>query len=370
MYLYLVTLLVSLFAFSAVAAEPPIRLGMSAPLSTKAGALGKDYRDGANLVFQQANISGGIQGRPIELVCLDDGYEPVQTVNNTRQLLSDPKLFALFGYVGTPTVNAVLPLLRKSRVPFIAPFTGAQLIRQSQDDFVFNFRASYAEEIQRQVAQLVDQQGIRRIGLLVQADEFGASVERLILDALKQRQLSPLIITRYQRNTDDIGTAVHQLRSASLELVMTVGHYQAIANAIEIAQKHDFHPAYSVVSFTGVTELRKKLKPPYVVYASTVMPFPEANSSSRLVQSYLAAARKTGSHTPSDVGLEGFTSATLVMSALKACGRDISRQCLLKQLPLQRIDDFALSYQVSSHQASDQVFMFKITEQSVTEIFE
>lgn len=370
MYLYLLILSISLFAGQAVATEHPLRLGMSAPLSTKAGALGKDYRDGANLVFQQVNMTGGIQGRPIELVCLDDGYEPVQTVNNTRQLLGDPKLFALFGYVGTPTVNAVLPLLRKSRITFVAPFTGAQLIRQPQDEFVFNFRASYAEEVQRQVAQLVDQQGIRRIGLLVQADEFGASVERLILDALKQRLLSPLIITRYQRNTDDLGTAVHQLRSASPELVMTVGHYQAIANAIGIAQKHNFHPAYTVVSFTGVSELRKQLKPPYVIYASTVMPFPDATSPSKLVQSYLAAARKTASHTPSDVGLEGFTSATLLISALRACQQDVSRQCLLKQLPLQRLDDFPLSYQSNSHQASDQVFMFKMTEQSVIEIFQ
>jgi ABC-type branched-subunit amino acid transport system substrate-binding protein len=370
MYLYLVTLLVSLFALSVVAAEPPIRLGMSAPLSTKAGALGKDYRDGANLVFQQVNIDGGIQGRAIELVCLDDGYEPVQTVNNTRQLLNDPKLFALFGYIGTPTVNSVLPLLRKSRVPFIAPFTGAQLIRQPQDDFVFNFRASYAEEIQRQVAQLIDQQGMRRIGLLVQADEFGASVEQLIIEALKQRQLAPLIVTRYKRNSDDIGTALQQLRSASPELVMTVGHYQAIANAIAIAQQHDFHPAYSVVSFTGVSELRKQIKPPYVIYASTVMPLPDATNPSRLVQSYLVASKKTATHKPSDVGLEGFASAKIVVGALKSCGKNLTRQCLLSKLPQQQLDDFLLSYQSNSHQASDQVFMFKITENSLTEIFE
>lgn len=370
MYLYLVTLTLSLFVASTFAAEPPIRFGMSAPLSSNASALGKDFRDGANLVFQQTNIEGGIQGRPIELVCLDDGYEPVQTVNNTRQFIDDRKLFALFGYIGTPTVNAVLPLLRKSRVPFIAPFTGAQLIRQTNDDFVFNLRASYAEEIQRQVVHLIDVQGARRIGLLVQADEFGASVEQVILDALKQRNLAPLIIARYKRNSTDLSTSMRQLRSASPELVMTVGHYQAIANAIQMAQKLDFYPAYSVVSFTGVSELRKQLRPPYVVYASTVMPYPESTNPSHLVQAYLAAAKKVGTHVPSDVGLEGFASATVVVAALRACGKATSRQCLLSQLPLQQLGDFPLSYQKDSHQASDQVFLFKITEKTITEIFD
>lgn len=346
----------------------PIRFGMSAPLSTKAGALGKDYRDGANLVFQQVNLRNGIGGRPIELVCLDDGYEPIRTVDNTRQLLADPKMFALFGYIGTPTVNAALPLLRKSSIPFIAPFTGAELIRQPQDTFVFNFRASYLEEVARQIEYLIDQQQFRNIGLLVQADEFGASVEQLIMVELRRRHITPTIVARYQRNSNDINIAVQHLASAKPEIVLTVGHYQAIVSAISSAQKLNFNPSYSVVSFTGISQLRALLKAPYTVYASMVMPFPDHSSTHPLVQEYIAASRKAGTHQPSDVGLEGFASAKLVVAALQSCEKLISRECFIQALPTQQLTGFELHYHPTKHQASNQVFLLKITENSIEQI--
>lgn len=346
----------------------PIRFGMSAPLSTKAGALGKDYRDGANLVFQQANLNNGIAGRPIELVCLDDGYEPLRTVDNTRQLLADPKMFALFGYIGTPTVNAALPLLRKNAIPFIAPFTGAELIRQPQDTFVFNFRASYREEIDRQFAVLIDHPQFQKIGLLVQADEFGASVEQLIMEQLRRRNLTPTVVARYQRNSNDINIAIQHLANAKPDIVLTVGHYQAIAAAITTGQKLNFNPSYSVVSFTGVSQLRALLKAPFTVYASMVMPLPEYSSTHPLVQEYIAASRKTGTHQPSDVGLEGFASAKLVVAALHACEQAMSRECFIKALPNQQLTGFDLRYQPTKHQASNQVFLMKITANSMEQL--
>lgn len=363
--------LLILFCFftcmSAYTAQP-IRFGMSAPLSTKAGALGKDYRDGANLVFQQANLNNGIAGRPIELVCLDDGYEPLRTVDNTKQLLADPKIFALFGYIGTPTVNAVLPLLRKNGIPFIAPFTGADLIRQPQDSFVFNVRASYREEIDRQMTVLIDHQQFQKIGLLVQADEFGASVEHLIMEQLRRRHLTPIIVARYQRNSNDINIAIQHLASAKPDIVLTVGHYQAIAAAITTGQKLNFNPSYSVVSFTGLSQLRALLKAPFTVYASMVMPFPDHSTTHPLAQEYIAASRKAGTHQPSDVGLEGFASAKLVVAALQSCEKSLSRECFIQALPSQVLTGFELSYQPTKHQASKQVFLLKLSENSIEQL--
>ncbi len=369
MHFFVRLLLLICFDVSASAANPTsIRLGMSAPTSGNAAALGKDYRDGANLVIQQVNLQGGIGGRPIELVCLDDGYEPLRTVDNTKQLLADPKLFALFGYVGTPTVNAVLPLLRKVRVPFVAPFTGANLIRQPQDDFVYNFRASYADEIQRQMDYLIDQQHFTRIALFVQADEFGASVEQLIVEQLRSRTIQPLVIARYQRNSNDVNTAVAQLKKANPELVVSIGHYQAIATAIAAAQKLDFHPAYSLVSFTGISELQHQLKAPYTLYASMVMPLPSDTSTNPLVRDYMAAARKSGAHTPSDVGLEGFGSAQVVVAALKACAAALTQQCFLAQLQGQNLAGFDLKFNRKQHQASSHVYLLKITESTAVDV--
>lgn len=352
-----------LFVSALCQAEPSkssIRLGMSAPVSGQAAELGKSYRDGAQLVFQRLNIEGGIDGRPIELVCVDDGYEPLRTVENTRQFLQDPKMFALFGYVGTPTVNAALPLLRKNKLPFIAPFTGAQLIRQADDTFVYNFRASYAEEVQHQLKQLVDRQGYRRIALLIQADEFGASVEQHILEGMQQRQLQPVAISRYQRNTHDLSHAIQQLKTPQPDLVIMVGHYQALAQAIEWGQHNDFNPVYSVVSFTGVMPFVNKLKAPFHLYASTVLPMPHPQAPHPLVQAYLHAAVQAG-YKPSDVSFEGYVSASLFVSALKACQPTLTRECVLQQLPLQTLPGFALAYDVNTHQASHQVFFYHIT---------
>ena len=159
----------------------PIKIGMSAPFTGRAERLGLDYRAGAQLAFNQLNQQGGVNGRPLELISLDDGYEPLRTVDNTRQLVFKEKVLALFGYIGTPTSNAVLPLLRHEQIPFIAPFSGADLLRQPDDQFIYNFRASYAQEASAQIQYLVDVRQFKKIALLIQADEFGASVERNFL---------------------------------------------------------------------------------------------------------------------------------------------------------------------------------------------
>ena len=118
-------------------------LGQSAAFSGPSAMLGKEYREGALAYFAEVNRQGGIHGRRLKLLSLDDRYEPPLTLRNTRQLIERDKVFALFGYVGTPTVKAVLPLVESQKIPMIAPLTGAQLLRQPHRPRVFNLRASY-----------------------------------------------------------------------------------------------------------------------------------------------------------------------------------------------------------------------------------
>lgn len=340
-------------------AQEPIKLGMSAPFTGPAAELGQQFSQGANLVFAAQNAQGGIAGRPIELLTADDGYEPVRTVENTRNFIMEQHVFALFGYVGTPTSSAILPLLRKHRLPYLAPFSGADILRQPEDNFIFNFRASYREEAITQVRYLVDTRKFRRIAMLIQADEFGASVEQWFKAELSRRQLSSLLTVRFQRNSDDLQTAVLQLKQANPDVVLTVGTYAPLARAITLGQQYQFNPLYSVVSFTGIQQLRRLLQPPYQVVATMVLPDP-AQPHSALTQAYqeaLAAGKIAGS----DVGLEGFAAAKLVVAALKNCSSKISQACLMQQLPQQHLFDFQLSYLAESHQASQRVFLYQLS---------
>lgn len=375
-YLTLFSCILVCFSLQAEQADP-IKIGMSAPFSGRAERLGLDYRAGAQLAFNQLNQQGGVAGRPLELITLDDGYEPLRTVDNTRQLVFKHKVLALFGYIGTPTSNAVLPLLRHEQVPFIAPFTGADLLRQSDDQFIYNFRASYAQEAGAQISYLVDQRQFKKIALLIQADEFGASVEQNFLAELHKRQLTPLVISRFKRNTTDLVDAVAALVLHQPEVVLTVGTYQVLIEAIELGAAEKFHPLYSVVSFTGVSELSKLLDNRYQVLASMVMPDPQ-HSKLALVEAYrqqlqLQRSGKVGVQQNvlpartqlSDVALEGFAAATVLVGALRQCAASITRSCVLQALPQQRLFDFPLQYDTKRHQASQQVYLVWLKNQTL-----
>ena len=340
-------------------AQQPIKLGMSAPFSGPAAQLGLQFSDGANLVFNRLNAQGGIDGNPVQLITADDGYEPLRTVENTRKFLLEQQVFALFGYIGTPTSSAILPLLRKHQRPYLAAFTGADILRQPDDTFIFNFRASYREEAATQVRYLIDQRQFRRVALLIQADEFGASVERWFLAELAQRQLQPVAIVRFQRNTTDMRNAVSQLKAATPDVVLTVGTYQPLLKAIQLGQQTQFNPVYSVVSFTGIQQLQQQLKLPYQVFASMVVPDPQ-DATSEFVRAYRQAL-KAENATASDVGLEGFAAASILVSALKSCSGNLTQTCVMQQLPQQHLYDFSLYYQQDTHQASHQIFLYQLT---------
>lgn len=350
--------LLLLGSFWAVAEnKAPITLGMSAPFSGPAAQLGLSYRHGAELVFQKQNQQGGIAGHPIKLIALDDGYEPMRTVANTRQLLFSHQVLALFGYIGTPTSSAVLPMLRREQVPYVAPFSGADLLRQQDDHFIYNFRASYAQEAKTQIKYLVDELKLRKVALLIQADEFGATLEQSFISELSYRGIKPLVVARFQRNSSDLTLAVKQLVQYQPELVLTVGTYQVLAQAIKLASMKKLRPIYSVVSFTGVSELALQLGSQDRVVASMVMPDP-VSSQSALVRAYQKAA---GDKLPlTDIALEGFAAATLLVQALRQCSANISRDCLSKTLPAQQLYDFELHYDQKRHQASNQVFLVNL----------
>src|SRR5205085_9481201 len=202
--------LVGAFALAA-SADPGITsssilIGQSAAFTGPASELGTEMRAGAMAYFQAINAAGGVNGRKIELRSLDDGYEGDRAAANTRKLIEDG-VFLLFGYVGTPTSNASKPIFTAAKVPFVGPFTGAESLRNPLNRYIFNIRASYYDETDKLVGQLVGQT-LDRIAVFYQNDDYGKAGLSGVERAMVKRNMKIMATGTVERNTVDVATAV------------------------------------------------------------------------------------------------------------------------------------------------------------------
>ena len=199
-------------------------------------------RLGMQAAFREENEQGGVHGRRLELVSLDDGYEPEAAIDNTRQLIEGERVFALIGAVGTPTSRAAVPIAEDAGVPYIAPFTGSNFLRDPKWRGVVNLRASYYQETEELVARLTDDLGIERIAIMYQDDSFGREGFHGVRRALERRELSLVAVGVYPRNTKAVKTALLDLRSGHPQAVILIGTYQPVATLIAWAQTTSFNP--------------------------------------------------------------------------------------------------------------------------------
>ena len=178
--------------------------GQSAAFSGPAQALGDGMRLGIEAAFHEANQDGGVHGRRLELVALDDSYEPDRAFSNTMALLNAKRVFALVGAVGTPTSRAAISPATSTGAPFLAPFTGAEFLRDPELEEILNVRASYYQEIEEMVARLTEDLGVTRVAVLYQNDSYGAAGHEGARLALERRGLEPVASAYYQRNTSAV----------------------------------------------------------------------------------------------------------------------------------------------------------------------
>lgn len=311
--------------------EGPIRLGQSAPMSGPNQELGNEFRAGALAYFNGVNARGGVAGRPIELVSLDDGYEPDRTVANTKQLIDRESVVALFGYIGTPTSNAALPLFTQAGVPFIGAFTGAESLRNPPNPLIFNVRASYFDETERIVDHLT-RLSITRIAVFYQDDAYGqaglAGVER----AMSRRNLKVVATGTVVRNTAEVSDAVRRIGAADPQAIVMVSTYGASAAFIKAMNAAGHNPMFANVSFVGSKALSRELGPAgRGVVITQVVPFPW-DMRQLVVREYQAAMRQYGLGDPSFTSLEGFIAAKVATEALRRADKPLSRAALTRAL--------------------------------------
>ncbi len=343
-----------------------IVFGQSAAFSGPAGQLGTGMRLGIETAFAEVNRNGGVHGRQLELTSLDDTYEPELAIANTTQLIEEG-VFSLIGAVGTPTSRSATPVAREAKMPYIAPFTGAEFLRNAANlPNVVNMRSSYYQETEEMVERLTQDLGITRIAVMYQDDSFGRAGYQGAREALDRRSMQPVSVGLYPRNTTAVKTGLLDLQSGNPEAVIIIGAYRPVASLIAWARHVGKDWEFMTVSFVGSNALAEELGSGGVgVYVTQVVPFP-TDSSVPIVASYLdALAEHDSDAVPGFVSLEGYLAGRLAIAGLERCGRDVDRQCFLDQLydpePI-NIDGFELRYGDNDNQGSDTVFLTMIDD--------
>ena len=315
-----------------------ILLGQSAPLTGSAAQLGIQFLSGAKLAFERANARGGINGRNVELRSMDDGYEPARCQANTQALLNEDVL-ALFGYIGTPTSLAALPLATAARVPFVAPFTGAQALRDPFNRYAFHLRASYYDETARIVNQ-VTQVGMKRVAVFHQNDSYGQAGLDGVLRALKAVQLEPVATATVERNSADVSAALERLLPSRPEAIVQVSAYKSCAAFVRAARKAGYAGQFYNVSFVGTQALADELGPDARgVVVSQVMPYPFAPVSA-LANEFLGAAQSLQHDAAGDVAFDAaVVGRDLGLGRRRRAGAALSREALIAGLEsIQNLD--------------------------------
>ncbi len=309
-----------------------IVLGQSAAFSGPSAELGQQYHLGATLYFDRLNASGGIDGRKIELRKLDDGYEPERCAANTKQFISDG-VFALFGYVGTPTTAAALPLATEAKLPLFAPLTGAQSLRDPYNRQIVHVRASYADETAAIVKQTVSM-GIKRVVVFHQNDGYGQAGFEGISRALATHKLEPVAVGTVERNSTDVATALAAILPKNPEAIVQVGTYKACAVFVRLARKAGFMGTFYNVSFVGTQALMDELGAVAAgVSVAQVMPYPYSPVTP-LSGDYLAALKSevARGQSPNYTSMEGYVAARVFTEAVRRAGKALTRDGLLNAI--------------------------------------
>ena len=311
-------------AGSANAQESQIVLGQSTDLTGPLGELGSAMHQGAQAAFAAVNARGGIQGRSIVLNTLDDQYDVQKGLANVKQLMADPNTFALFNCMGTANVEAMLPMVLESGIPFFAPFTGAQLSRVPQRN-VFNIRASYAEEAEKLVQHL-HTLGIKRIAIAYQANSFGKEVFNATQRSMAKLGLPEGPSATVENNASDAATAAAKIAQAQPEAVLI-----GLAGKPAMEFVKSFRALRRGTSLYGLSVLGTSaniaaLGADGVGMALTqVMPLP-TNPVVPVSREFMQAWKAIGAKAePSHLALEGYINARVFCEALQRAGKNRTR---------------------------------------------
>ena len=357
--------------------DKEIRFGIVAPFSGSSRELGREMKLGIDTAFNRVNDTGGVNGRMLRLAAADDGYEPSRTLDAMKTLWDKDQVFGFVGNVGTPTAAVAIPFALERRALFFGAFTGSNILRNDPPDrYVFNYRASYAEETDAVVHYLIRIRKLqpRQIAVFAQADSYGDAGFAGVAKAFRTLGINDASILRlnYKRNTVDVDDAVSTLKAqkGQIRAVVMVATYRAAAKFIE--RTRDSYPGmtYSNVSFVGSTALADELMllgPRYANGVIVTQVVPAVGGYSSAVMEYKnALAKYFPGEAPDYVSLEGYIAANVLIQAIRQTGPELNTEKLIDNLEAMRNLDLglgtALNFGRSEHQASHKIWGTAIDE--------
>jgi ABC-type branched-subunit amino acid transport system substrate-binding protein len=331
-----------------------ILLGQAAVFTGPAAQLGIQMRNGVKAYIDFVNEKGGVHGRKIELVTEDDKYESSVAPTASQALIEKHKVFALLGYVGTPTGVAHLKVTTAAKVPLVGMFTGAEVLRVPMNRYVFHVRASYYDETDKIVEQVVSTGG-KRISVFYQADAYGEAGRMGTEIALKKRGMQIHSNGTVERNTIAVEKAVQAIHASQPDAVVMVSAYTSCAEFIRQMKKAGSGAQFYNVSFVGSKALADALgKEGVGVAISQVVPFPWGTGVP-IVKEYQALAKKAGFADYNFSAIEGFLTAKVMVEGLRRTGKNLTREGFVDAMEkMQDVDvgGFFVSYSPQSHTGS------------------
>ncbi len=314
-----------------------IIFGSSLPKSGLMKTWGKNVQMGATAYFNYVNDSKLLDNhRKIKLIALDDKYEPELTKDNINKLLEKEDIFALFGFVGTPTVKNILPFLEDIEIPFIAPFTGASFLRNGDNPNFINFRSSYKEEIDKIVNYLIDKKKIKKIAVFYQNDTYGEEGYVSLIEKLKSKNLKLHGEGMYKRNTLSIKHAFSEIKVKKPEAIIMIGAAKANALFIRKSQKDkDLKKAlFCNISFCDANEMVKEFDfDTKNIIFSQVVPSCTIYEMDVIKEYRYLMKRYFPKEPLSFISLESFLAAKTVVQAIKQMrNKAFTREEFIKQM--------------------------------------
>lgn len=333
--------------------DTTIRIGQTAGLTGTVAAPVKEMNEGANAYFNMINKQGGVHGRKIELLTLDDKFDPAITKSNAENLIKREKVFALFQGRGTPHNQGILPLLKESRVPLLAPATGATVFHTPMHNWLFNVRANYHVELNAIIRHL-SLSGHKRISLLHVDDAFGkdglAGFERAMADA----KMEPVSITAFARvDPDNAAAAATVIKDDPSALVILSSSKNTVGVIREIRKQGGKMQLVTLSNNSSEFFIKDLGEDGAGVIVSQVTPAP--GGSTALGREFMKAASEAGA-TISYASMEGFLNAKVMVEGLKRAGRNLTREGFVKALESMKSLDLGgvvVSYGPTDHTGSE-----------------
>lgn len=359
-----------IFSGKSFAESETVKLGMSTALTGPSSFLGTNMKAGVESYIKMVNDSGGINGKKFQLIAYDDGYEPARTAPNMLKLIKQDKIFATIGNVGTPTSVPSIKISNQFGTPFFGPFTGAGILRKNPPDkWIFNYRASYAEETAKMV-DILTSAGINpnEIAFFIQDDAFGMAGLKGGTKALAKHgvKLSNITVGKYKRNTVAVDGAVNILLNAPVKpkAIIMVGVYSPCSEFVIKAKDKGLDAIFLGVSFIGSKAMGEKLAskgPSYTKKVLITQVVPHYDSNLPVVSEYKANLKKYfPTMKPNFVSLEGYVAAKLFFEVVKNSGTNLTKEGFVSSAESLRGYDpglnYGLGFSKTSHQASNKLW--------------